>query len=73
MEVGSKSEQKKTIDRYMIYDSIRYDSIVQLTMTSSLTLSLKLLFALLARACLSSQSLTLIHPCLVRQLSRLDV
>lgn len=64
---------KKTIDRYMIYDSIRYDSIVQLTMTSSLTLSLKLLFALLARACLSSQSLTLIHPCLVRQLSRLDV
>ena len=73
VEVGSKSEQKKTIDRYMIYDSIRYDSIVQLTMTSSLTLSLKLLFALLARACLSSQSLTLIHPCLVRQLSRLDV
>ena len=71
VEDGSKSEQKKTIDRYMIYDSIY--SIVQLTMTSSLTLSLKLLFALLARACLSSQSLTLIHPCLVRQLSRLDV
>ena len=71
MEVGSKSEQRNSI-KSPIYDSIRYDSIVQLTMTS-LTLSLKLLFALLARACLSSQSLTLIHPCMVRQLSRLDV